>query len=76
MRTCEQKQDAQRTFLGPALGQIVHLPGIEHILKLAQYAIALATSALRIDKHQQRAAQLIRRCYLKMSCLVMMMMNM
>jgi len=62
-----------RTFLGSAFGQIVHLPWIQHILKLAQDPISLSSSALWIDKHQQRAAQFIRRRYLKMRRLAMMM---
>jgi len=60
------------TLLGPALGQVVHLARIEHVLELPQDAIPLATAALRIDEHQQRAAQLVRRRDLEVRGLVVM----
>jgi len=60
------------TLRGPALGQVVHLARIEHVLELPQDAVPLATTALRIDEHQQRAAQLVRRRDLEVRGLVVM----
>jgi len=60
------------TLRGPALGQVVHLARIEHVLELPQDAVPLATAALRIDEHQQRAAQLVRRRDLEVRGLVVM----
>lgn len=64
------------TFLGATLGQVVDLAGIQHVLELAQDAVALSPAALRVDEHQQGAAQLIRRRDLEVCGLVMMMMMM
>lgn len=61
------------TFLGAALGQVVDLAGIQHVLELAQDAVALSTAALRVYEHQQGAAQLVRRGDLEVCGLVMMM---
>lgn len=60
------------TFFGATLGQVVDLAGIQHVLELAQDAVPLPSSTLRIDEHQQGAAQLVRRRDLEVRRLVMM----